>query len=58
MELYNFFNNKRLINGIPSILCYTQNNDRILDKWYLPDMSVLGSNENEIKTLFKTIFEF
>ena len=57
MELYNFFNNKRLINGIPAILCYTQNNERDPEKWYIPDISVLGSDQNQIKHLFKTIFE-
>jgi len=57
MELYSFFKNKRLINGIPAILCYTQNNERDPEKWYIPDMSVLGSDQNQIKHLFKTIFE-
>ena len=57
MELYSFFKNKRLINGIPAILCYTQNNERDPEKWYIPDMSVLGSDPNQIKHLFKTIFE-
>jgi len=57
MELYSFFKNKRLINGIPAILCYTQNNERDPEKWYIPDMSVLGSDQNQIKNLFKTIFE-
>ena len=57
MELYSFFKNKRLINGIPAILCYTQNNERDPEKWYIPDISVLGSDQNQIKHLFKTIFE-
>ena len=57
MELYSFFKNKRLLNGIPAILCYTQNLERDPEKWYIPDMSVLGSDQNQIKHLFKTIFE-
>mgnify|MGYP003654269845 FL=1 len=57
MELYSFFKNKRLLNGIPAILCYTQNPERDPEKWYIPDMSVLGSDQNQIKHLFKTIFE-
>ena len=57
MELYSFFKNKRMMNGIPAIFAYTINKNRDNNLWYIPNMSVLGSDDNQIKNLFKTIFE-
>ena len=57
MALYSFFKAKRLLNGIPAIFCYVLNKNRDQDKWYIPDMSVLGSDPNQVKNLFKTVFE-
>ena len=57
MELYSFFKNKRMMNGIPAIFAYTINKNRDNNLWHIPNMSVLGSDPNQIKNLFKTIFE-
>ena len=57
MELYSFFKNKRMMNGIPAIFAYTISKERDNKLWHIPNMSVLGSDPNQIKNLFKTIFE-
>ena len=57
MELFSFFKNKRMLNGIPAIFAYLFRKDRDPAVWHIPDISVLGSDDNQIKTLFKTVFE-
>ena len=57
MELYSFFKNKRMLNGIPAIFAYTFSKERDRTLWHIPNMSVLGSDDAQIKNLFKTIFE-
>ena len=52
MELYYALKTKRMVNGIPSILAYYGNENRDMDKWYLPSDSVIGADENEVKLFF------
>ena len=47
-ELYAFFKNKKMVNGIPAILCFYKGNTT-----FVPDDSVLGADANQI-TLFFT----
>jgi len=46
-ELYNFFKNKRMVNGIPALLCFYKGNNT-----YIPDDSVSGANVNQITSFF------
>jgi len=46
-EVYSFLKNKKMINGIPAILCYYKGNIN-----YIPDDIVIGSNTAEIDNFF------
>lgn len=46
-EIYAFLKSKKMINGIPAILCYEKNN-----LTHIPDDSVIGANPNEIDLFF------
>jgi thiol-disulfide isomerase/thioredoxin len=48
-DAYAFLKSKKLVSGIPAILAYYQDNVS-----YVPDQVVLGTDTNEIKTLFDT----
>tara|TARA_Y100000996_G_scaffold412425_2_gene398496 strand:+ start:11264 stop:11653 length:390 start_codon:yes stop_codon:yes gene_type:complete len=52
MELYYALKTKKMVNGIPSILAYYGNENRDVDKWYIPSDSVIGGNESEVKLFF------
>lgn len=47
-EVYDFLRNKRMITGIPTILCYKKGNVE-----YIPDDSFTGSNLNELDNFFR-----
>ena len=47
-ELYTFLRGKRMINGIPTILCYKKGNIE-----YSPDDSFSGTDLNSLETFFK-----
>ena len=47
-ELYAFLKNKKMVNGIPNVLCWYKNNTN-----YIPDDIVTGANSNEIDLFFK-----
>ena len=47
-EVYSFLKNRRMLSGIPTILCYKKNN---ID--YAPDDSVSGTDMNELERFFK-----
>ena len=47
-ELYSFLRNKRMITGIPSLLCYKKGNIE-----YSPDDTVSGTNLNDLNSFFK-----
>lgn len=47
VELYSFLKSKRIVNGIPVILCYKKGNTS-----YFPDDSITGSLPNELHQFF------
>lgn len=47
-ELYTFLRNKRMINGIPTLLCYKKGNNE-----YAPDDSFVGTDQNSLNSFFK-----
>ena len=48
-ELYSFLRSKRMINGVPSLICYHKGNVS-----YIPDDIVVGADPNQIKNFFET----
>ena len=51
-DAYAFLKSKKIVSGIPAILVYYQENIH-----YVPDMVVLGTDTNEIKSLFDTCYK-
>lgn len=47
-DLYSYFKSKKMVNGIPVVLCYKKGNVS-----YIPDDSVTGSDPNELDKFFK-----
>lgn len=47
-DLYAFLKSKRMINGIPAILCYKKDN-----LTFVPDDSVTGIDDKELKLFFQ-----
>lgn len=47
-EVYTFLRSKRMINGIPTILCYKKGNTE-----YTPDDSFTGTDLNGLDSFFK-----
>jgi thioredoxin 1 len=47
-DVYLYFKNKRMVNGIPVILCFKKGN-----KSFIPDDSVTGSDPNNLDAFFK-----
>jgi hypothetical protein len=47
-ELYSFLKNKRMVVGVPSILCYKKGNTH-----FIPDDSVSGASPVELDEFFK-----
>ena len=52
LEVYAFLKNKKMVNGIPVILCYYKGNVS-----YIPDDVVIGANIPQINMLFKNAVE-
>jgi thioredoxin 1 len=48
MDLYSFMKNKRMINGIPAIMCYKKGNTT-----YIPDDMITGADPTELHSFFK-----
>ena len=46
-DLYSYFKSKKMVNGIPVILCYKKGNTT-----WIPDNVVVGSNPNQINLFF------
>jgi len=46
-ELYAFLNKKKMVNGVPAILCYQAGNLN-----YIPDESVVGADVNQVNAFF------
>ena len=47
-EIYAFLKSKKMVNGIPAILCYYGCNDG-----WIPDDMVVGADENAVNSFFK-----
>jgi thioredoxin 1 len=47
-DLYSMFKGKRMVNGIPTILCYRKGNTTMI-----PDDSVVGIQPNDLDAFFK-----
>ena len=47
-ELYGYLKTKKMLKGIPAVLAWKQGNET-----YIPDATVLDSDENNINTFFK-----
>jgi thioredoxin-like negative regulator of GroEL len=47
-DLYSFLKSKKMVNGIPVILCYKKGNTN-----YIPDDSVVGSDPVELDKFFR-----
>jgi thiol-disulfide isomerase/thioredoxin len=47
LEVYSFLKKKKMVNGIPAILCWYQGNVN-----YIPDDVVLGSDANQVDLFF------
>jgi thioredoxin 1 len=47
-ELYGFLKSKKMVNGIPAMLCYKKGNDS-----FIPDESCTGGNPQELDRFFR-----
>jgi len=47
-DLYGFLQKKKMINGVPGILCYYKNNIN-----YIPNDSVVGADVNQVNAFFE-----
>ena len=47
-NFYSFLQSKRMVNGIPAILCYKKGNSS-----YIPDDSVVGADMKQVHMFFK-----
>ena len=46
-DFYSFLKSKKMVNGIPVILCYKKNNNT-----FIPDDSITGADPNELHRFF------
>ena len=49
IEVYGFLRTKKMVNGVPAILCWVKGNTN-----FVPDHVVIGGNENEVNKFFDT----
>ena len=52
IEIYSFLKSKRMIPGVPAILCYYKGN-----KNYVPDDSLIGANNLQLNMFFERCFK-
>lgn len=48
VDLYSYLKSKRMVNGIPALLCYKKGNNS-----YIPDDSITGSSPQGLDAFFK-----
>lgn len=48
IDIYHYLKSKKMISGIPTILCFIRGNNT-----YIPDDSVVGSSQHEIDCFFE-----
>ena len=51
-ELYTAFKSKKMIKGVPTLFGFNCKKERDMNHWYIPDISISGSNENDIRQFF------
>jgi thioredoxin 1 len=51
-ELYAFLKSKRVVNGVPVILCYKKGNYT-----WVPDSVVVGADEPQVRVFFENAFK-
>ena len=51
-EIYSFLKTKKMVNGIPAILCYEKGNTS-----YIPTHSVLGSDVQQVNMFFQQCYD-
>ena len=54
IELYVQLKAKKMVKGVPTILAFAGDIKR--EKWYIPDDSVLGGNEGDVKQFMNRCF--
>ena len=52
LEVYSFLKTKKMVNGIPAILCWYQGNVN-----YIPDDVVLGADEKQVNLFFQRCYD-
>ncbi len=52
-EIYAFLKSKKMVNGVPVILCYKKGNTT-----WIPDKAVVGADENQINLFFQECAQF
>lgn len=57
LDLYMFLKRKRIITGIPCMLAWHPKKDRDYTLWYIPDDSVLSSDQNDTNNFFQRQLE-
>ena len=55
VDLYLALKSKKMVNGIPALLAYYQQNSREKEHWFIPSDSVTGANEREVNEFFSRI---
>lgn len=55
IELFGKFKSKQMVKTIPALIYYNCKNDRE-DKWYVSDMGLFSSDNNDVLKFFKEIF--
>lgn len=48
-DFYSFMKSKKMVNGIPALLCYKRGNET-----YIPDVSITGSDPQQLHHFFVT----
>lgn len=57
MDLYASLKRKKMVKGVPTILAYYGDTQRIDDQWYVSDASVSGCDENNVGAFFQECIE-
>jgi len=52
IDLYAYFKMKRMVNGVPAVLCYAKENTS-----YVPDEAIGGADKVKLKEFFKTCMD-
>ena len=52
-ELYGFLKTKRVVRGVPTLLCYYKGNEN-----YIPDDVTVGSDEKETNAFFERCIDY